>query len=821
MSLQRPFSCYLALLLVLAFSLSTPTRPAQAQPIAEIEPNNVSTQAQQLDSIGRANPVQAAINVASDTDWFAFNAVGGQTYVIELFDVAATLGALGVSCAGDGMTQGNGLGVLVLDSAATLRAGGCDAASFTQTAGNVHHFVEFTAPASGRYFVLVIPNSGTVTGNYGLRILPRYDQSGASWDAASFEPNNARANSYALGIGSSAALNSQIEARDPDFSSFQPDKDWYRFTAVAGRSYTVELFSVAAGLAGNGSSCQDEVSGTGVGLNIFGLSGTLIIGDCNAEGTTANGELHHQVQFSAPESGEIYLQVAPNAPQASGGYSLRVCQPTCAPTWLGLLYLAGDDQVARDGVSGLSEPMRDLLARLNRMPDNPALRLIVLFDGDQDGDSKLYEHRGGRLVDVTEQAAASPLWLGGMPGSVGQRELNTGNNATLQNFLSWARATYSGTRYTFLSIVDHGGGWAPDLDSFAQPRGRGVWQAGGWRGMSIDLSSDGLSFSTRDTGTALAGDAPIDVLFFDACLMGMLESAYEVRDRADYLIAGENLLFADLPYDDYFAPARLTATTQPAELARIIVERYNQRTTPLENPFTIAAIDLRHLRNTQSDNLADRVNTLAERLLVALPDPVEADDPLVLALTAAYSQSQKFDYDTSLTLDAREGYVDLLDFAQRLATTSDAAVPADVREAATAVVSATRAAVLARQTVSGVYRGSSWDLSRANGIAIFLPLGERDYRPTYVDSNLPQQAAWGERQLSYYSDPAQLAFSRDMPRWAELLLRLEDSVPLIRTGSSGLPPTTLAAEVPVIKQDFFAPSQLVPSLPIFLPLLRR
>jgi hypothetical protein len=66
------------------------------------------------------------------------------------------------------------------------------------------------------------------------------------------------------------------------------------------------------------------------------------------------------------------------------------------PPWLVMLYLAGDDISPQgQGQVGLTEPLNELLAHLRSAAPNPAIRLVVLFDGDQAGDSALYVREPG------------------------------------------------------------------------------------------------------------------------------------------------------------------------------------------------------------------------------------------------------------------------------------------------------------------------------------------------------------------------------------------------------------------------------------------
>lgn len=457
------------------------------------------------------------------------------------------------------------------------------------------------------------------------------------------------------------------------------------------------------------------------------------------------------------------------------------------PPWLVMLYLNGDDGYCEGknapDLGSIAPAIKSLLQRLQVMEFNIAMRLAVLVDTHDskclagEGDSRIYVRDPDGLTDVTTK-----LLTGGSGWPGFSRELNTADPTTVRSFVTWARQTYPNATYSFLSLVDHGGGWAPDLNRDAgQPRGIRLRQAGGWRGMSVDYTSGGTSMSTKDTHRALQG-LGIDLVFFDACLMGMLESAYEIRNDADFLIAGENQLFAVFPYETYFAKKLLLKTTTPKRLAQDMVESYNTGVDFEKNPFAIAAIDLRQLRSGSPVNLPDRVETLAAAILSALPGgsaPIPESNPVLQALKLAYRDALKFDYDSSLTLDPNEGYVDLRSFVQQLKIST--AVPPNVLDAARAVYDATTEAdgyaILRVNPKDGAYYGVRMNFAQAGGLSIYLPLGEQDYRPTLVDPTKPECPAAPERQLAYYADPTQLALTQDKPTWSALLVRLEQTVP--------------------------------------------
>lgn len=310
-------ACLVMILLLTAsivlFPQAVPT--VQADPIGEVEPNDTFATAQSLANIGMDNPVVAAVNSPGDIDWFSFSATAGHTYVLELSNVSRALGGSGDGC--DGIWSYDGVGLSLFDQGQAQIVEQCDAYG----AGNVHNIIQFTAGLDGAYYIRITANDTAATGHYYLRVLPKYDETGAGWDPLTFEPNNVLANAYAITPGWTNALTSRIEARDRIYSTFTSDRDWYRFQGTAGHTYVVELFNVSSSLGGNGSECDGTWSYDGVGLMIYDQAGTQIAKQCDAYGT---GNVHNSVQFAAGLDGMYYIRVVPNKATDSGYYSIRV-----------------------------------------------------------------------------------------------------------------------------------------------------------------------------------------------------------------------------------------------------------------------------------------------------------------------------------------------------------------------------------------------------------------------------------------------------------------------------------------------------------------
>jgi hypothetical protein len=88
----------------------------------------------------------------------------------------------------------------------------------------------------------------------------------------------------------------------------------------------------------------------------------------------------------------------------------------------------------------------------------------------------------------------------------------------------------------------------------------------------------------------------IDIIGMDACLMGMLEVAYQIKDFADYFVASQQTVPGEgWAYSTFLKP--LTANpggTSPLQLAQNIVSAYKQFYTGKKDAadFTLSAIDL-------------------------------------------------------------------------------------------------------------------------------------------------------------------------------------------------------------------------------------
>lgn len=274
---------------------------AEWNPTYDDEPNDVKELANMIE-VGLENAQthqlfnhSSYVTNDSDHDFYHFEAEAGHTYVIETYDIQGT--------------GTNATGLWLYDSSGTLITHDGYGQSGT---GNANARIVYTFSTSGTYFVLVKDEWNiNWTGSYSLRILPRFDEPGADWDASNDnEPNDARELANEVEIGLSSAQTHQL-FNNNNYITNDSDYDWYWFTAVAGNTYVIETYNIQ-GTGGNAT-----------GLWLYDNSGTLITHD--GYGQSGTGNANARIVYTFATSGTYFVLVKDEWNIAwTGTYSLRI-----------------------------------------------------------------------------------------------------------------------------------------------------------------------------------------------------------------------------------------------------------------------------------------------------------------------------------------------------------------------------------------------------------------------------------------------------------------------------------------------------------------
>jgi len=274
---------------------------------------------------------KGANTYSSDVDWFRFDGLLGETYTIEIFDVAVTFPAKGTNLCdpASGQVYG-GLALEIFGSDKTTPlAFQCQAVS----AGRVHNTLTYQLPADGTYFIRVSNNYGTTGsfGAYSIRVLPNYAT--ATWDAQQ-EPNSAWNIAYGITPGANNAVISHFEAKGAN--TYSSDVDWFRFDGLMNETYTIEIFDVAVTFPAMGTNLCDPASGQvygGLAIEVFGSDKTLPL-DFQCQAVSA-GRVHNGLTYTLPSNGTYFIRVSNNygTTGSFGAYSIRVLPNFTSGTW--------------------------------------------------------------------------------------------------------------------------------------------------------------------------------------------------------------------------------------------------------------------------------------------------------------------------------------------------------------------------------------------------------------------------------------------------------------------------------------------------------
>ena len=198
-------------------------------------------------------------------------------------------------------------------------------------------------------------------------------------------------------------------------------------------------------------------------------------------------------------------------------------------TWTLLFYLDADND--------LEEYIYEDLNELEAATFPAGVTVLVLIDRVGGYDASDGNWTGTRLyrletdddpIAVNSPRLADPTYLG-LAASGDSDELNMGDGDTLAAFVDFAQANYP-AEHRGLFLSDHGEGWykkkGPDLPGIS-------------RGLCYDETSGDDSLSNQTELPAALSGHHFDVIGFDACVLGMIENAWALKDLTDWFIASE------------------------------------------------------------------------------------------------------------------------------------------------------------------------------------------------------------------------------------------------------------------------------------------
>jgi hypothetical protein len=280
-----------------------------------------------------------------------------------------------------------------------------------------------------------------------------------------------------------------------------------------------------------------------------------------------------------------------------------------AAEWTFMIYMDGDNNLEKEAINDFME--------LSEVGSDANVNIVVQLDRIDGYDTDYGDWTGCKRYLVTQ--GMTPIPENALQ-DLGEADM--GNPVTLTGFIDWATANFPAGRYA-LVFWNHGNGWRAQRAALLEAlKNAGTAEERKAVSLSLEKSrrpgykavcwddTSGSTLSTREVAWALTSAATdMDLIGFDACLMGMVEVAYEIRETgASIMVASEEIEPLDgWPYDLVLGDLQDHPAWSPAELGAAIVSRYHLSYGTGE---TQSAIDLGRM-----DTLAGAVDNLAGVLM--------------------------------------------------------------------------------------------------------------------------------------------------------------------------------------------------------------
>jgi len=395
--------------------------------------------------------------------------------------------------------------------------------------------------------------------------------------------------------------------------------------------------------------------------------------------------------------------LASNIPYEKGNFKLTSSgwsqtNDKAPAEWTFMVYLDADNNLESPGIDDFLE-----MASVGSTSD---VKILVQMDRIERYDSTYDDWTGCKRYLVTQ----------GMTPTIANAiqdlgEANMGDPNTLANFLIWAIQNYPSNRYAVV-LWDHGSGWK----SFGNTKSVCIDDT---NGDYLTIAELEQAFATVESTTGVE----VDMVGFDACLMGMIEIAYEIRNRADIMVASQEVEPEDgWPYDDILANLTSNPMMTQSELAAKIVTEY--MTAYTESWVTQSAANIDVSTYATINELATATSNFAQKLRAGV-------STYRSEITQARQQVDETEGDST--------YIDLYHFAQLIYTL----IPdPDIQNAAEQVMDTL--------TDNLIAEGHNLWHQSFHGLSIYFPEDAGEYISLYEDLTFAKYTEWDEFLNQYY-----------------------------------------------------------------------
>jgi Clostripain family len=332
-------------------------------------------------------------------------------------------------------------------------------------------------------------------------------------------------------------------------------------------------------------------------------------------------------------------------------------------------------------------------------------------------------------------------------------ETNTGDPEVAIDFFTWAIETQPSEKV--LAVIWNHGSGIDETDIYARARGQGVPRGrvrsiatsaykralfsttvdqavadadeGGTRGIAYDDAAKDF-LDNKELERVLAEvtkktERRFDVVGFDACLMNMVEVAYQLKESVDFIVGSEETEPGNgWPYDELLKTIEASPDASVGEVASKFVAKYVASYAGSGEAVTQSAVDV-----SRVEDVATATRSLADACVPLLPDPAG-----FAHVTRAAKNAQRY------TMK------DFADFGDLVKALGEGASTSDVTDAAKAV----QDALFGESPFVLASEAEGATVSRSTGTAVYCPIAG-DVHVVYGDLHFADASHWGNFITAY------------------------------------------------------------------------
>lgn len=378
--------------------------------------------------------------------------------------------------------------------------------------------------------------------------------------------------------------------------------------------------------------------------------------------------------------------------------------------------------------------------------DNPDLNLIVLVDrtpdyssdatilGEEFSDARMYKIENHKVVRIGGGKEFPEIT------KTSEYEANMGDAQTLKKFIDSCKSNYPAEKYALI-MSNHGGG-VRDNKSLQEPKNP--------KAICWDDTNDQDCLYTAEISDVLTNNESVNVLAYDACLMGAAEVAYQYRPgnggfQVDVMVASAPLVWGDgFKYDNIFK--RLKAGAGSTSETDLTLKGKEQNF----DPSTVTDLQLGALMVEEQRDSAEAAKTTDQVLscfdLAKIEIVKNSVDQMAKSL---WKENKKADIErlrgteknTTLLhyFDERDKrdwlsypYFDLYDLCRKISV--DSAFSSPIKKLATTVMKNVDSLIVYS------YGGKKFKgfIEGKTGLSIFLPDGNKMYKDVTANTSYSQ-----------------------------------------------------------------------------------